>query len=45
MIINLKDHDELSIEDVLRPGDYPSDIYEYLGIGERLGYMMEASAG
>ena len=45
MIINLKDYDELSIEDVLRPGDYPSDIYEYLGIGERLGYMMEASAG
>ena len=45
MIINLDDHDDLSVTDVLRPGEYPQEIYEYLDIGERLGYFMEAGAG
>ncbi|MEH6470434.1 MAG: HD domain-containing phosphohydrolase [Halopseudomonas sp.] len=40
LIIDLAQHDDLDIEDVLKPGDYPSRIYEYLGIEERLGYFM-----
>ena len=40
--INLKDHDELSIKDVLRPTEYPARVYEYLGIEERLGYLVES---
>lgn len=41
LIINLKDHPDLDIIAVLKPGDYPSRIYEYLGIEERLGYVVE----
>lgn len=41
LIINLKDHTDLDIVAVLKPGDYPSRIYEYLGIEERLGYFVE----
>jgi len=41
LIVDLKEHTDLSITDVLRPGDYPSRIYEYLGIQERLGYFVE----
>lgn len=39
--VDLKDHEHLSIKDVLRPSEYPSRIYEYLGIEERLGYLIE----
>jgi putative nucleotidyltransferase with HDIG domain len=39
LIINLHEHSDLKIEDVLRPGQYPKRVYEYLGIEERLGYM------
>ena len=39
LIINLKEHDDLKIDKVLRPGQYPKRVYEYLGIEERLGYM------
>ncbi len=45
LIVDLKDQDELSIVDVLRPGDYPERIYEYLGIQERLGYFIENQTG
>ena len=41
MIISLADHDDLEVAEVLKPGDYPSRIYEYLGIEERLGYFMK----
>ena len=39
--VDLQEHEELSIKDVLRPSEYPSRIYEYLGIEERLGYLIE----
>lgn len=41
LIVNLKEQGDLSIKDVLRPGHYPAGIYEYLGIQERLGYLIE----
>jgi putative nucleotidyltransferase with HDIG domain len=39
--VDLKEHESLSIKDVLRPSEYPARIYEYLGIEERLGYLIE----
>lgn len=39
LIIDLKEHKDLKIDKVLKPGDYPKRVYEYLGIQERLGYM------
>ena len=39
LIINLKEHEDLKIEKVLKPGQYPHRVYEYLGIQERLGFM------
>jgi len=39
LIINLQEHDDLKIEQVLKPGQYPKRVYEYLGIQERVGYM------
>ena len=41
LIINLEEHAELAVEEVLKPGHYPSRIYAYLGIEERLGYFVE----
>lgn len=41
LTINLKENNELTIKDVLRPDEYPSQVYEYLGIKERLGYLIE----
>jgi HD-GYP domain-containing protein (c-di-GMP phosphodiesterase class II) len=45
LTINLKECDDLSIKDVLRPDEYPACIYEYLGIKERLGYLIESIPG
>ena len=39
--IDLTEHPELSISDVLKPGDYDQRIYDYLGIQERIGYFYE----
>lgn len=39
LIIDLKEHPDLKIEKVLKPGEYPKRVYEYLGVEERLGYM------
>ena len=39
LIINLKEHDDLKIVKVLKPGEYPKRVYEYLGIEERIGFM------
>ncbi|MEW6419378.1 MAG: hypothetical protein AB1480_14900 [Nitrospirota bacterium] len=41
LIVDLKEHDDLSVQEVLRPGEYPRRIYEYLNIEERLGYFIE----
>jgi len=41
LAIDLTEHDDLSIVDVLRPGDYDKRIYDYLGIQERIGYFYE----
>jgi len=41
MIISLTEFPDLKIEQALRPGDYPPSIHHYLGIQERLGYMVE----
>lgn len=42
LIVNLEDHPELDVVNVLKPGEYPSRIYEYLGIEERLGYFVDS---
>lgn len=39
LIINLSDHKDIKIEKVLKPGEYPKRVYEYLGIQERIGFM------
>lgn len=39
MAINLVEYDELSVVDVLKPGQYDNRIYHYLGIQQRIGYF------
>lgn len=39
--IDLAEQDEITITDVLKPEDYDSRIYDYLGIKERVGYFFE----
>ena len=41
LILKLREHDELSIEEVLKPGEYPARINEYLGADGRIGYFVE----
>ncbi|WP_444996104.1 HD-GYP domain-containing protein [Aliikangiella sp. IMCC44359] len=39
LIINLNEHADLKIAKVLKPGEYPKRVYEYLGIEDRIGFM------
>ncbi len=39
IIINLQEHDDLKVVNVLEPGAYPKRVYEYLGIQKRIGFM------
>ena len=39
LIIDLKEQTDMKIEKVLKPGEYPKRVYEYLGVEERIGYM------
>mgnify|MGYP005627281175 CR=1 FL=1 len=41
-IINLIDFPDLKIIEALKPGDFPDEIHQYLGIHERLGYLAES---
>jgi putative nucleotidyltransferase with HDIG domain len=41
MVIDLAEHPNLQIVKALRPTDYPSRIYNYLGIQEQVGYYFE----
>ena len=41
LIVKLREHEELNIEEVLKPGEYPSRINEYLGADNRIGYFVE----
>lgn len=41
LMVNLIEHPELTVTSVLRPGEYPARIYDYLGIEERIGYFFE----
>lgn len=41
LIISLKDHPDLAIQEALAKQDYPSRIFQYLGIEERIGYFVE----
>ena len=41
LIVKLREHDDLKIEEVLKPGEYPSRINEYLGADGRIGYFVE----
>jgi putative nucleotidyltransferase with HDIG domain len=41
MMADLRESKSLEVAEVLKPGDCPPQLYEYLGIGERLGYFYE----
>ncbi len=41
LLLDLKEHKDISIIDALKPGHYPKRICEYLGIKDRLGYFYE----
>ena len=41
LLVNLAQHEDLSVVQVLKPGDYPKRIYDYLGIQERVGYFYD----
>ncbi len=45
LMLDLKEHKDISIADALKPGSYPKRIYDYLGIQERLGYFYEQQGG
>ncbi|GLQ33451.1 HD-GYP domain-containing protein [Litoribrevibacter albus] len=42
LLINLADHDNLEVVKVLKPGECPPRVYEYLGIQENMGFYLEA---
>ncbi|GAA3945965.1 HD-GYP domain-containing protein [Allohahella marinimesophila] len=41
MMIDLQLYDDLAIEGILKPGQYPPRIYEYFGMKERLAYFYD----
>ncbi|WP_097458639.1 HD-GYP domain-containing protein [Mangrovitalea sediminis] len=41
LMIDLQQYPDLEVADVLKPGDYPARIYDYLGVKERVGYFFE----
>lgn len=41
MMVDLRERTDLEVREVMRPGDCPPALYEYLGISERLGYFYE----
>jgi len=41
LAINLIEYDDLSVADVLKPGQYDKRIYHYLGIQQRIGYFVD----
>ena len=41
LLLDLQLYDDLAIEGVLKPGEYPSRIYEYFGMKERLAYFYD----
>jgi HD-GYP domain-containing protein (c-di-GMP phosphodiesterase class II) len=45
LILDLKEHRELSVLEVLPPHEHPAQIYRYLGIEERIGYFVERRPG
>ena len=40
-IISLSDYPDLNIKEAVNPGNFPPEIHHYLGLNERLGYMVE----
>ncbi|MFC3152408.1 HD-GYP domain-containing protein [Litoribrevibacter euphylliae] len=42
LLIDLADHDNLEVVDVLKPNECPARVYEYLGIQENMGFYLEA---
>lgn len=45
LMIDLQQHTELEVAGVLKPGEYPARIYDYLGVKERVGYFFEERPG
>ena len=41
LIVNLKEHNDLTVREVVPPQEHPRRIYSYLGIENRLGYFVE----
>lgn len=42
LMVCLADHDELTVDKVLKPHECPPRVYEYLGIQENMGFYLEA---
>jgi putative nucleotidyltransferase with HDIG domain len=42
MMIDLREQKDIEVQEVLKPGECPPQLYEYLGISERLGYFYES---
>ncbi|MAM89678.1 MAG: hypothetical protein CME36_20455 [unclassified Hahellaceae] len=41
LLLDLQLYNDLSIEGILKPGEYPPRIYEYFGMKERLAYFYD----
>ncbi len=41
-IVSLLEYPDLKVTEALKPGDFPEEIHQYLGIQERLGYLAES---
>lgn len=40
LMIELEEHSELSISHALKPGEYPVEVQDYLGLEDRVGYFI-----
>jgi putative nucleotidyltransferase with HDIG domain len=42
MMLDLRERTDLDVKEVMKPSECPPQLYEYLGISERLGYFYES---
>ena len=42
-MVNLADYPDLNIVQALKPGEYSPEIHQYLGLSERVGYMLDCA--
>lgn len=42
VILQLSEYDDISIEQALKPGEYPDAIHDYFNLKDRIGYMVDS---